>query len=91
MLQRESIAKLDACLEMKERESSSVMASIEPHSAALPSLAEESEGMEQAVQVKVTLPELATYRLTELNEDTKPAGHAQYLGYILGPSGPACA
>jgi hypothetical protein len=91
MLQRESMAKLDACLEMKEHESSSAMASMEPHSAALPSIAEESESTEQAVGIETSRHELATYGLTELNEDTEPAGHAQYLGYILGPSGMTCA
>lgn len=84
MLQLESMEKLLAYLEMKERKQFHLPACIQPHPAARPSIIEESEGAEQAGDTNATRHELARYGLKELNEDTEPAGYDQYLGYALG-------
>ncbi|KAL2057617.1 hypothetical protein ABVK25_002001 [Lepraria finkii] len=83
--------KLLAYLEMKEREQFHLPACIQPYPAALPSIAEESEGAEQAGEIDATRHELARYGLKELKEDTEPAGYDIYLGYALGTNDTTCA
>ena len=91
MLQLESMEKLLAYLEMKERKQFHLPACIQPHPAARPSITEESEGAEQAGETDATRHELARYGFKELNEDTEPAGYDQYLGYALGTNDATCA
>ena len=91
MLQLESMEKLLAYLEMKERKQPYLPACIQPHPAARRSITEESEGAEQAGDTDATRHEHARYGLKELNEDTEPAGYDQYLGYALGTNDATCA